>query len=99
MSVHGEYARALALVLDALGQGAQQRRNWNEWIAALDAAQATQTRDLSTAALTARSILDRIEAALDSNGRPTDADARLRDVCHHLRAHCQAILGSRVDRR
>lgn len=91
MSVHGEYARALASVLETLAESAC--RGHEEMLAALGAAAATETRDLSTAARTARAILGRIEAVLDEAEPDSTAAARLRDACHHLQAHCHAILG------
>lgn len=91
MSVHGEYARSLAIVLELLAEGALRGRE--ALLDALGAARATETRDLSSAARAARAVLDRIDAALDDDRDTADDDARLRDACHHLRAHCHAILG------
>lgn len=87
MSVHGEYARALANLLDRLAGSALPGRD--AWLRALDGAHATEARDLSTAARCARTVLDEIGTALEDPG----ADGGLRDACHHLRAHCHAILG------
>lgn len=107
MSVHGEYSRALRQLRECLEERdaglATRHRD------ALDAAQATPARDLSTAARAALAVLARLEtdpALADPSSSPctqnegedriehrpaTDA---LRDACHHLRAHCRAILGS-----
>ncbi|MBK7950538.1 MAG: hypothetical protein IPK00_17715 [Deltaproteobacteria bacterium] len=91
MSVHGEYARSLASVLELLAEG--ELRGRDALLDALDAARATETRELSSAARTARAVLDRIDAALDEARDAADDHARLREACHHLRAHCHAILG------
>lgn len=101
MSVHGEYGRALRGVLEQLdecnGLVARDGRN------SLDAAHTSPVQDLSTAARRALAGLDRVEADLtDAAGRVEAARhagadrlrlERLRDACHHLRAHCHAILG------
>lgn len=122
MSVHGEYARSLAAVMEKL---AECGRSWRDafW-PALDAARVTPERDLSTAARSAREALDRLQDAL---ARPSahDVDAagpgrsparatppngvddetsaepelRLRAACDHLRAHVDAILGTRPTQR
>lgn len=97
MSVHGEYARALAGIVEALAASARPDRAG--WIDALDAAHATETRDLSTAARAARAILDRLEADRGGSGPESSLEPALRDACHHLRAHCHAILGPDGGRR
>lgn len=91
MSVHGEYARALASVIETVAESALRGRE--EILDALGAAKAMETRDLSTAARSARAIVDRIEAALEGGATNSTDHARVRDACHHLRAHCHAILG------
>jgi hypothetical protein len=108
MSVHGEYARALNSVLEGLS--GWEDRAQAAWSQAFLEARVTEERDLSTAARTALSVLDRFEAAL----RAPTADARadgipdrmglsasspLRDACHRLRAHCHAIVGGRPEDR
>ncbi|MFO0688872.1 MAG: hypothetical protein U0900_09200 [Myxococcota bacterium] len=97
MSVHGEYARALDGLIEALA--ASTRPDRAGWIEALEAARATQTRDLSTAARAAGTILDRLEADLDGGAPKRADDPNVRDACHHLRAHCHAILGPVAGRR
>lgn len=96
MSVHGEYARALAALIARLAESEHPDRA--DWLRALDGAHATTARSLSTAARRAREVLDRIEG-----GSGIDAiagnDGELRDACHHLRAHCHAILGGPVGPR
>lgn len=93
MSVHGEYARALASLLARLAESEHPERA--AWLRDLDGAHATAARDLSTAARCARAVLDRIEGGDGVDALAADDD-RLRDACHHLRAHCQAILGGPV---
>jgi len=101
MSVHGEYARALRGVGERLAEC--EELVGDDWGDALDAARLTPQRDLSNAARAALALLQRVEAELESAdaGRgsavpPAIRRARLeslRDACHHLRAHCRAILG------
>lgn len=106
MSVHGEYSRALRHVIERLDEQASTTAARHR--EALDGARPTPERDLSTAARAALAVLARVEAELVSSvsaatGRPED-DGRgsadrptsddLRDACHHLRAHCRAILGA-----
>jgi uncharacterized membrane protein YccC len=112
MSVHGEYSRALRQLRERLDErGAALAERHRE---ALDAAQVTPARDLSTAARAALAVLARLEGdpaltAPDAPLRPTretegpvggrPATDGLRDACHHLRAHCRAILGpAAIDR-
>ena len=101
MSVHGEYGRALRKVLERLDEceGLVER----EWRDTLDAAQMRPGLDLSTAARAALAAVVRLDADLAPSGSagagaaiPAADRARiqpLRDACHHLRAHCHAILG------
>ena len=96
MSVHGEYARALRGVIDALaGVDAPEA----DWYAAFASAEVDATRDLSTAAKAALSLLDALAQRLADPPLPAgDSVAldRLRTACEHLRAHCHAILGARA---
>lgn len=64
MSVHGEYARALAGVLERLADCDSRLRD--AFRPALDAARVTPERDLSTAARSALAVLDRMEATLEA---------------------------------
>lgn len=93
MSVHGEYGRALAGVMERLGDGPPRLRE--TFRSALDAARVTAERDLSTAARTALAVLDELEQALDA----PEPELRLREACDHLRAHVEAILGVPRTRR
>jgi hypothetical protein len=106
MSVHGEYSRALRHLIERLDEQASTAAARHR--KALDGARPTPERDLSTAARTALAVLARVEAELVSSasathGGPEDAGKKsadepasdvLRDACHHLRAHCRAILGA-----
>lgn len=88
MSVHGEYSRALRHVLERLDeQDPERARRHRE---ALEAAHPTPARDLSTAARAALAALAQLESD-PAFATPVDG---LRDSCHHLRAHCRAILGA-----
>jgi len=102
VSVHGEYARALRGVRERLSE--REGLVGEAWSAAFEAAEATPTRDLSAAARTALALIERLEAELAATavapGREAPAPAArrarlepLRDACHHMRAHCRAILG------
>ena len=101
MSVHGEYSRALRSVLERLEEceGLVGR----EWRDTLDGAQLRADLDLSTAARAAIAGVTRLEAELSDAGAVVEVAAisaadrarlqPLRDACHHLHAHCHAILG------
>lgn len=101
MSVHGEYSRALRNVLERLEES--ETLVGREWQDILDAAQLRSDGDLSTAARAALAVMARLEAELARAGSAGGVAANsklggarlepLRDACHHLRAHCHAILG------
>lgn len=103
MSVHQEYQRALRVVevrLTEAGDAVAAR-----WLAAFSGVEVDGARDLSTSARAALDLLARVEADLALDAPPNggarvvggpDAAQRLallRDACHHLQAHCRAILG------
>ena len=94
MSVHGEYGRALEVLLICVQRidNAAAR----DWADGLANARAAQNPDLSTAARTCLRVLDAIDAegVLSAPaGIGPDADA-LREPYQHLLAHCHAVLGS-----
>ena len=101
MSVHGEYSRALRSVLERLEEceGLVGR----EWRDTLDGAQLRPELDLSSAARVAIAGVAGLEAELSHAGAAVEVAAisaadrarlqPLRDACHHLHAHCHAILG------
>jgi hypothetical protein len=102
VSVHGEYHRTLRAVLFRLTEAGEAVEP--SWLEAFSSAQVDDSRDLSTAARTALALVTRLEVALDrageaarstreAAGSTTARMAPLRDACHHLRAHCRAILG------
>ena len=101
MSVHGEYSRALRSVLERLEEcEGLVERGWRD---TLDGAQLRPDLDLSTAARAAIAVVIRLEAELSHAGSAAEGAAisaadrarlqPLRDACHHLHAHCHAILG------
>lgn len=102
MSVHGEYQRTLRVVQVRLSEAGDAVGAC--WLEAFSRAQVDATRDLSTTARTVLELVVRLEAELAPGGDPdrpvndrtaatTERLAPLRDACHHLRAHCRAILG------
>jgi hypothetical protein len=102
VSVHGEYHRTLRAVLFRLTEAGDAIEP--SWIEAFSRAQVDDSRDLSTAARTALALVTRLEhtlgaageagcASTDAAGSTTARMSPLRDACHHLRAHCRAILG------
>ena len=103
MSVHGEYQRSLRNLEVRLTEAADALAL--PWADAIAAARLDGARDLSSAARAALALVARLEAALGPFGddvRPMAPHASppaaeplpaLRDACHHLRAHCRAILG------
>ena len=101
MSVHGEYSRALRSVLERLEEcEGLVGRGWRD---TLDGAQLRPDLDLSTAARTAIAAVTGLEAELSDAAAAVEVSAiysadrariqPLRDACHHLLAHCHAILG------
>ena len=101
MSVHGEFHRALRNLCHRLSES--EFLIGEGWLARLEGVQAEANRDLSAAARTSIALLGRLESDLaDASRRLGSALAApeslpslelLRDACHHLRAHCDAILG------
>jgi hypothetical protein len=106
MSVHGEYARALRMLIVRLEEYEALAEGKAAWTARFQGAVVEESRDLSTAARTADALLDALDRELGDDpegasvGRPDLPGARgglgpLRDACANLRAHCRAILGVR----
>ncbi len=89
MSVHGEYLRSLRILEVRLAEAGDAFAA--PWLEALANARVDGQRDLSTAARAALALLDRLEA--EAVGPDAERRSALRDACHHLRAHCRAILG------
>jgi hypothetical protein len=101
MSVHGEFHRALRTLCHRLSES--EFLIGEGWLARLEAVQAEANRDLSAAARTSIALLGGLESDLGDASRRADRSPAapeslpslelLRDACHHLRAHCCAILG------